>query len=56
MDIYSEITKRIIDEMEGGVIPWQKPWLSVLRNDKRFIVLASGKAEKAVSFILGSAG
>lgn len=28
MDIYSEITKRIIDEMEGGVIPWQKPWVA----------------------------
>ena len=31
-------------------------WLSVLRNDKRFIVSASGKAEKAVALILGSAG
>ena len=30
-------------------------WLSVLRNDKRFIVSASGKAEKAVNMILGSA-
>ena len=27
-------------------------WLSVLRNDKRFIVSAAGKAEKAVQFIL----
>ena len=27
-------------------------WLSVLRNDKRFIVSASGKAEKAVEMIL----
>ena len=31
-------------------------WLSVLRNDKRFIVSASGKAEKAVNLILGMAG
>ena len=31
-------------------------WLSVLRNDKRFIVSAAGKAEKAVKLILGSAG
>jgi len=31
-------------------------WLSVLRNDKRFIVSASGKAEKAVNLILGSEG
>lgn len=30
-------------------------WLSVLKNDKRFIVSASGKAEKAVKFILGEA-
>lgn len=27
-------------------------WLSVLRNDKRFIVSAAGKAEKAVKLIL----
>ena len=27
-------------------------WLSVLRNDKRFIVSAAGKAEKAFNFIL----
>ena len=31
-------------------------WLTALRNDKRFIVSASGKAEKAVGLILGSAG
>ena len=29
-------------------------WLSVLQNDKRFIVSAGGQAEKAVSLILGS--
>ena len=27
-------------------------WLRVLKNDKRFIVSASGKAEKAVQMIL----
>ena len=27
-------------------------WLQALRNDKRFIVSAAGKAEKAVDFIL----
>jgi len=31
-------------------------WLKVLRDDKRFIVSASGKAEKAVNLILGSVG
>jgi len=28
MDLYQEITNRIIEQMEGGVIPWQKPWVS----------------------------
>ena len=30
-------------------------WLQVLKDDKRFIVSAAGKAEKAVNLILGSA-
>ena len=28
MDIYSEVTTRIIAQMEEGVIPWQKPWIA----------------------------
>ena len=28
MDIYSEITNRIIAQMESGCIPWHKPWVS----------------------------
>ena len=28
MDLYQEITNRIMSQMEGGVIPWQKPWVS----------------------------
>ena len=28
MDIYAEITNRIMEQMEGGVIPWRKPWVS----------------------------
>ena len=28
MDIYAEITNRIISEMETGIIPWQKPWVA----------------------------
>ena len=28
MDIYSEITARIINQMENGIIPWQKPWVA----------------------------
>ena len=28
MDIYAEITNRIVSEMENGLIPWQKPWVA----------------------------
>ena len=28
MDIYAEITNRMIHEMEQGIIPWQKPWMA----------------------------
>ena len=28
MDIYGEITNRIISEMEKGIIPWKKPWIA----------------------------
>ena len=28
MDIYSEVTARIMEQMEQGVIPWQKPWVA----------------------------
>ena len=28
MDIYREITDRIITQMEQGIIPWTKPWIA----------------------------
>ena len=28
MDIYAEITNRIMEQMENGVIPWRKPWVA----------------------------
>lgn len=28
MDIYKEVTDRIIAQMEQGIIPWRKPWAS----------------------------
>lgn len=28
MNLYEEITNRIISEMEQGVIPWRKPWVA----------------------------
>lgn len=28
MDIYQEVTNRIISQLEQGVIPWRKPWVA----------------------------
>ena len=28
MDLYKEITERIMNQMKNGVIPWHKPWIS----------------------------
>ena len=28
MDIYAEVTNRIMEQMEAGVIPWRKPWVA----------------------------
>ena len=28
MDLYKEITERIMTQMENGVVPWRKPWIA----------------------------
>ena len=28
MDLYQEITNRIVEQLESGLIPWEKPWCS----------------------------
>lgn len=28
MDIYEEVTHRIVEQMEQGEIPWRKPWIA----------------------------
>ena len=28
MDLYQEITNRIMEQLENGIIPWEKPWIS----------------------------
>lgn len=38
----------------GNSAAYIKGWLSALKNDKRFIISAAGKAEKAVRLILGN--
>ena len=28
MDLYQEVTNRIMEQLENGIIPWEKPWIS----------------------------
>ena len=53
MDIYQIITDRLIDEMEQGQIPWQKPWLAA----GSAISHTTGKAYSILNqLLLGKAG
>lgn len=53
MDIYAEITNRIISEMETGVIPWQKPWVA----SGGCVSYATGKPYSLLNqMLLGRAG
>ena len=53
MDIYKEVTSRIIAEMENGIIPWQKPWVA----SGSCISYATGKAYSLLNqMLLGRAG
>ena len=53
MDIYAEITNRIISEMEQGQIPWEKPWLAT----GSAISHTTGKAYSILNqLLLGKAG
>lgn len=53
MDIYAEITNRIIAEMETGVIPWQKPWVA----SGGCVSYATGKPYSLLNqMLLGNAG
>ena len=48
MDIYAEITNRMIAEMEAGVIPWRKPWMAA----GRAISHTTGKAYSLLNQML----
>jgi len=51
-DIYAEVTNRIIEQLEKGVIPWQSPYFSRTGFPKNF---ASGKHYRGINvFLLGS--
>ncbi len=53
MDIYAEITNRMIKEMENGIIPWKKPWMA----SGLAISHTTGKAYSLLNqMLLGKAG
>lgn len=53
MDIYAEITNRMIAEMEAGIIPWRKPWMAA----GKAVSHATGKAYSLLNqMLLGRAG
>ena len=53
MDIYAEVTSRIIDQLEQGIIPWQKPWIASGQAVSR----ATGKPYSLLNqMILGRGG
>lgn len=43
----------ILQPQEGHTAAYIRNWLEVFKNDKRFIISASGHAQKAADFILG---
>ena len=52
MNIYREITDRIIDQMEQGIIPWRKPWQS-----RKAISYGTGNAYSLLNqMLLGEPG
>ena len=53
MDIYAEITNRMIAEMEQGIIPWRKPWMAA----GRAVSHTTGKPYSLLNqMLLGKAG
>lgn len=53
MDIYAEITNRIMEQMEGGIIPWQKPWV----GNGNAVSYATGKPYSLLNqMLLGEPG
>jgi antirestriction protein ArdC len=56
-DIYTQVTDRIIAQLEKGAAPWVKPWSSKARGTQRDHNLVSGEAYKGINrVILGMSG
>ena len=45
-DVYEIVTEKIIEEMERGIVPWHKPWLSGGALPKNFV---SKKAYRGIN-------
>lgn len=53
-DVYNIITNRIIDLLEKGTVPWQRPWGGPKQHPKN---LSSGRPYRGINvFMLNSAG
>ena len=53
MDIYKEVTDRIIAQMDNGIIPWRKPWIA----SNQAVSHVTGKAYSLLNqMMLGRAG
>lgn len=44
-DIYEEVTKRILDQLDQGIIPWHKPWTGSQEGAYNYV------SKKAYSFL-----
>ncbi len=51
--VYLNSFTGILDKGIDNSVAYLQGWLAKLKNDKRFIISASGQAQKAVDFILG---
>ena len=55
MDIYKEVTDRIIAQLDNGIIPWQKPWIA--SSNTQSISHVTGKPYSLLNqMILGKPG
>ena len=55
MDIYQEVTDRIIAQLDQGIIPWRKPWIA--SNNSQSISHITGKPYSLLNqMILGRPG
>jgi antirestriction protein ArdC len=49
MNVYEIVTNRIIESLQGGIIPWQKPWKAGARHPKN---LLTKKAYRGINVLL----